>query len=137
MVDDNLKKRHPVWQGMRPLSKTRPTNGAGPNAPSFGTTIRTIPEMGTRFCRTIQTTGDEDRKPIHYRGHRLLHEMGGSKNTTSNMATSTTKNLYEFIWCRYGCPIELISDQGGHFLGQVVESLTTFYAVFHKRSTPY
>mgnify|MGYP000270547135 CR=1 FL=1 len=28
-------------------------------------------------------------------------------------------------------------DQGGHFLGQVVESLTTFYAVVHKQSTPY
>ena len=31
----------------------------------------------------------------------------------------------------------MISDQGGHFLGQVVESLTCFYAVVHKRSTPY
>ena len=49
----------------------------------------------------------------------------------------TAKFLYEFIWCRYGFPIELISDQGGHFLGQVVESLTSFYAVVHKKSTPY
>mgnify|MGYP002775707602 FL=1 len=60
-----------------------------------------------------------------------------AKALRDNTATSTTKFLYEYIWCRYGCPIELISDQGGHFLGQVVESLTTFYAVDHKRSTPY
>ena len=60
-----------------------------------------------------------------------------AKALRDNTAVSTTKFLYEYIWCRYGCPIELISDQGGHFLGQVVESLTTFYAVVHKRSTPY
>ena len=49
----------------------------------------------------------------------------------------TTKFLYEYIWSRYECLIKLISDQGGHFLDQVVESLTTFYVVVHKRSTPY
>ena len=47
------------------------------------------------------------------------------------------KFLYECIWCRYGCSIDLISDQGGNFLGQVLESLTTIYAVVHKRNTPY
>ena len=52
-----------------------------------------------------------------------------------NTTASTTKFLYEYIWCWYGCPIELINDQGGHFLGQVLESLTTFYAVVH--NTPY
>ena len=60
-----------------------------------------------------------------------------AKALRDNTAASTAKFLYECIWCRYGCPIELISDQGGHFLGQVVESLTSFYAVVHKRSTPY
>ena len=59
------------------------------------------------------------------------------KALRDSTTTSTTKFLYEFIWCRYGCPIKLISDQGGHFLGQVVESLTTFYVVVHKRRTPY
>ena len=60
-----------------------------------------------------------------------------AKALRDNMAASTTKFLYEFIWCRYGYPIGLRSNQGGHFLGQVVESITSFYAVFHKRSTPY
>ena len=60
-----------------------------------------------------------------------------AKALKDNTAASIAKFLYEHIWCSYGCPIELISDQGGHFLGQVVESLTTFYAVVHKRSTPY
>ena len=57
-----------------------------------------------------------------------------AKALRDNTAASTAKFLYECIWCRYGCLIELISDQGGHFLGQVVEILTSFYAVVHKRS---
>ena len=60
-----------------------------------------------------------------------------AKALRDNTAASSEMFLYEYIWCRYGCLIELVSDQGGHFLGQVVESLTTFYAVVHKRSTPY
>ena len=60
-----------------------------------------------------------------------------AKALRDNTAASMTKFLYECIWCRYGCPLELVSDQGGHFLGQVVESLTTSYAVVHKQSTPY
>ena len=46
-------------------------------------------------------------------------------------------NRYIIVATDYCCLIELISDQGGHFLDQVVESLTTFYVVVHKRSTPY
>ena len=60
-----------------------------------------------------------------------------AKALRDKTATSTTKFLYDCIWCRYGCQIELINDQGGYFLGQLVESLTSFYAVVHKRSTPY
>ena len=47
------------------------------------------------------------------------------KALRENTAASTTRFLYEYIWCRYGCPIELNNDQGGHFLGQVVKSPTT------------
>ena len=39
-----------------------------------------------------------------------------AKPLRDNIEASTTKFLYEHIWCRFGCPIELISDQGGHFL---------------------
>ena len=35
-----------------------------------------------------------------------------AKPLRDNMVASTTKFLYENIWCRFGCPIELVSDQG-------------------------
>ena len=54
-----------------------------------------------------------------------------------NTAKSTVKFLYECIRCRFGCPIELVSNQGPHFINDVVASLTSHYAVVHRRSTSY
>ena len=51
-----------------------------------------------------------------------------AKPLRDNAATSTTKFLYENIWCRFGCAIELISDEGGHFLNAVIFGLTQHYA---------
>ena len=53
------------------------------------------------------------------------------------MTTSTTRFLYEYIWCRFDCPIELVSDQGTHFINKVIYELTNYYVVVHKKSTPY
>ena len=41
------------------------------------------------------------------------------------------------IWCKFGCPIELVIDQGTHFVNKVIFKLSHYYAVVHKRSTPY
>ena len=60
-----------------------------------------------------------------------------AKPLRDNTAASTTKFLYENIWCRFGCPIELVRDQGTHFINKIVHELSTYYAVVHKKSTPY
>ena len=61
-----------------------------------------------------------------------------AKALRDNTAASTAKFVYEHLWCRYGCPIELISDQRGHFINHIIRDLTTHYAVVvHKNSTPY
>jgi hypothetical protein len=39
-----------------------------------------------------------------------------AKALKDNTTASTTKFLYEYIWCHYGCPIELVRDQGTHFV---------------------
>ena len=60
-----------------------------------------------------------------------------AKPLRDNTAASTTKILYKNIWCRFGCPIELVSDQGTHFINKIVHELSTYYAMVHKKSTPY
>ena len=60
-----------------------------------------------------------------------------AKPFRDNTETSTAKFLYEYIWCKFNCPIELVSDQGTHFINKVIYELTNCYAVVHKKSTPY
>ena len=60
-----------------------------------------------------------------------------AKALHDSVAASTEKFIYEHLWCRFGCPIELISDQGGHFLNHIIRELTMHYVVVHKKSTPY
>ena len=43
-----------------------------------------------------------------------------AKELQDNTAVLTAKFLYEYIWCCFGCPIELINDQGSHFLNSVI-----------------
>mgnify|MGYP002775178978 CR=1 FL=1 len=62
---------------------------------------------------------------------------GEAKALWNNTTLSTAKLLYECIWCKYGCPVDLVSDQGSHFVNEVVESLVQHYAIVHKRSTVY
>ena len=47
-----------------------------------------------------------------------------AKALRDNMAASTVKFLYKYIWCRFGCPIKLISDQRSHFLNSAIHELT-------------
>ena len=60
-----------------------------------------------------------------------------AKALRGNTTASTTKFLYEYIWCRFGCPIQLISDQGSDCLNSVIHKLTQHYAVIHKKSRLY
>ena len=57
-----------------------------------------------------------------------------AKPLRDNTTTFMTRFLYEFIWCR---PIELVTDQGTHFVNEVIYEFSHYYVVVHKRSTPY
>ena len=60
-----------------------------------------------------------------------------AKPLRDNTTASIVKFLYKSIWCQFGCLIELVSDQGTHFINKIVHELSTYYAVVHKKSTPY
>ena len=54
-----------------------------------------------------------------------------------NKAASVAKFLYHNIMTRFGCPVELISDRGGHILNEVIEELTKTHMTLHKNSIAY
>ena len=60
-----------------------------------------------------------------------------AKALRNNTAAEVAKFLYENIMTRFGCPVELVSDQGIHFLNRVMEELTTKHMIIHKKSSTY
>ena len=60
-----------------------------------------------------------------------------AKATVKNDARTTAKFLYENVFTRYGLPIEIVSDQGVHFINEVIEFLLAEFMILHRRSAPY
>ena len=52
-------------------------------------------------------------------------------------ADSVAKFIYERIICRYGTPSVIQTDQGTHFINQVIKQLTDKFRIRHSRSSPY
>ena len=57
--------------------------------------------------------------------------------TKTDDAKTVAKFLYENIITRFGCPKELVSDRGTHFLNATIEQMTKDYFIKHRKSTPY
>ena len=45
--------------------------------------------------------------------------------------------MYEYVFTRYGLPIEIVSDQGTHFINEVIDFLLEEFMVIHRKSAPY
>ncbi|RDX76345.1 gag-pol, partial [Mucuna pruriens] len=57
--------------------------------------------------------------------------------TKTNDATVVVDFLKSNIFCRFGVPKALISDQGSHFCNRAMSSLLHTYAVIHRIATAY
>ena len=52
-------------------------------------------------------------------------------------AATVANFLVRFILRRYGCPLELVSDRGTHFLNEVIDAILKTYWVKHRLTSPY
>jgi transposase InsO family protein len=66
----------------------------------------------------------------------LSRWVEGRAVKAANAATAATF-LYEDIVCRYGTPESIQSDNGTHFVNEVIANLSTILKINHHRSTPY
>ena len=66
-----------------------------------------------------------------------LTKWAEARASTKNDARTTAKFLYENIFVRFGLPIEIVSDQGTHFINAVIGELLNEFLVTHRRSAPY
>ena len=60
-----------------------------------------------------------------------------AKATQKNDACTIACFLYEYIFTRYGLPIEIIINRGTHFVNEVIEYLLDELMVIHRKSAPY
>ena len=60
-----------------------------------------------------------------------------AKATKTDNASTVATFLYENIITRFGCPKELVSDRGTHFINSTIEALTAKYEIKHRKTTPY
>ena len=56
---------------------------------------------------------------------------------TNAKASSVVPFFYEDIICKHGCPKELLTDRGTHFVNQMLDSLCEELGVKHKLTTAY
>ena len=54
-----------------------------------------------------------------------------AKATIKNDACTTLMLLYEYVLAHYGLPIEIVGDEGEHFLNNVIEFLLNKFMVVH------
>ncbi len=55
----------------------------------------------------------------------------------TNTITIKTKNLYECILTKFGCPLTIVTHQGVHFINDAIKYLTNHFLMKHVSSTTY
>ncbi|KAL3684965.1 hypothetical protein R1sor_002987 [Riccia sorocarpa] len=66
-----------------------------------------------------------------------LTRMVEAEATKKDDVVTNAFFLFEYIICRYGCPLELVSDRGTHFINKTIDELTRQYDIKHRKTTPY
>ena len=122
---------------MRFVPMVGTTNGTSTDATPAYSSVGPISKMGLDFVGPFKPPAARTGNKYIIVATDYCTKWVEAKALRDNTAASTAKFVYEHLWCRYGCPIELVSDQGGDFINHIICELTHHYAVVHKRSTPY
>ena len=82
--------------------------------------------------------------PITTRGNRYiavaveyLTKYPEARAIKTADAKSVADFIYEDIICRHGYPIELLSDQGTHFVNKLIQGISKWFNIKRSLSSPY
>jgi transposase InsO family protein len=59
------------------------------------------------------------------------------KTLRTNIVNVTMKFLYDHIFTRFGCPLTVLTNQGTHFINNVIRYLTDHFILRHINSIVY
>ncbi|KAL3682295.1 hypothetical protein R1sor_000317 [Riccia sorocarpa] len=63
--------------------------------------------------------------------------MVEAEATKKDDVATVAQFLFDRIICRYGCPLELVSDRGTHFINKTIAEMSEQYEIRHRKTTPY
>lgn len=129
-VHDYVRKCDSCQRTGRPTPTTRwPLTPIMPLAP--------FEKWGIDFVGPIQPVTKGTRRRYILVATDYATKMVEAEATRHDNAAAVARFLFESIITRYGCPLEIVSDRGTHFLNQVIESLTRHFQIKHRKTTPY
>jgi transposase InsO family protein len=94
-------------------------------------------KWGIDFVGPIKPPSRNGRKWYILVATEYVTEWAEAIATKTDNADTVAKILYENIITRFGCPKELVSDRGTHFINSTIEQLLSKYMIKHRKSTPY
>ena len=120
MVAYHKKGCSGILSAVRFVSTYGTAGRASTNAAPTHTPVRTLSKVGLDFVGTFKPAAAQTGNKYIIVATDYCTKWVEAKALRDNMAASMAKFVYEHLWCRYGCPIELISDQGGHFINHII-----------------
>jgi transposase InsO family protein len=130
MLLDMLNKCDPCQRIGKPTSsKAMPLNPILAQVP--------FEKWGIDFVGPIKPPSRYGKKKYILVATEYVTKWTEALATKTDDAKTVAKFLYENIITRFGCPKELVSDRGTHFINKIIEQLTAKYLIKHRKSTPY
>ncbi|KAL3675122.1 hypothetical protein R1sor_025070 [Riccia sorocarpa] len=94
-------------------------------------------KWGIDFVGPIQPVTRYTRKRYILVATDYATRMVEAEATKKDDAITVAEFFFRNVIYRYGCPLELVSDRGTHFLNHLMEELTKYFQFKHRKTTPY
>ncbi len=93
--------------------------------------VRTFPEKpsmkwGLKFISVIKPTKRLIGNKYILVATNYVIKWVEAKTLKINIVVVITRFLYEYILIRFGCPLTIITNQGVHFINDIIKHLTKY-----------